>query len=208
MLNQIAEIFESAVTQTNLVEQYDGVVQRVTLNSQGQNGTIRETFPVSCTDPTACDRGNYRKAVPNQDLRGLAYVEQRGTPQIGPYEDWGYTATYPVRLVMWINAGKQSLDNCSDVITQAELNLFNCLRHEKTLTPSFSSQPITAVVRNLSLVQKNPGQIFQGYAYNDKQALYFWPYAYTAIDCDVIFSIPANCIAPVSETTPADCIEY
>lgn len=196
------------VDSANLTEVYEGVVQRVTLTSQGQNGTVTETVPVSCTDPTACDRGHYRKAIPDESKKGLAYVEQRGNPSVGASQSWGYTISYPVRLVMWINAGKQSLDNCSNVIAQAEIAALNCMQHEKSVTPSFSSQPIKARIRDLSLVEKNPGQIFQGLAYNDNQALYFWPFAYTAIDCTITFQIPANCISAVADTVNDYCIEY
>lgn len=200
MLNQIATIFEAAVDRTNLVEQYDGVVKRVT--SKG------ETFPVSCTDPTACNNDHYRKAIPNQDLRGLAYVEQRGSGRVGAIQSWGYEITYPVRLVLWINAGKQSLSNCSDVISQAELNIINCLKTKKGLTVDFSSKQILARVDGFSILSKEPGEIFQGLAYNDKAALYVWPYAYTAIDCNVIFQIPSGCILAVEPTTEDECVEY
>lgn len=208
MLNQIATIFQAAVNRTNLIEQYDGVVHRITTQSQGTNGTISEAFPVSCTDPTACSGEHYRKAVPDSALRGLAYVEQRGNPTIGPDEIWGYTLTYPVRLVLWINAGRQSIGNCSDVIAQAELNMINCLKATKVVAVPFSDEDIKAEVTITAILEKNPGQIFQGLAYNDNQALYFWPYAYTAIDCNVVFQIPSACIQAIAPTTTEDCIDY
>ena len=200
MLNQIATILEQAVDRIGLIEQWDGVVRRVTVKG--------ETFPVSCTDPTACSKEHYRKAVPNQDLNGLAYVEQRGPAQVGTREAYGYTMTYPVRLIMWINAGKQSIPNCSDVIAQAELNVLTCLMMQKAITPTFSSKPINATISNIKVLAKTPGEIFQGLAYNDQAALYVWPYAYTAIDCEIIFEIPANCITAVAATVAENCIEY
>lgn len=200
MLNQIATIFEQAVGRTNLIQQWDGVVTRVT--DKG------ETFPVSCTDPTACDNSKYRKAVPNQDLRGLAYVEQRGSATVGAFQSWGYEVTYPVRLVLWVNAGKQSLDNCGDVIGQAQLNIINCLRVQKTVTVDYSDRPLKATIRDFRILQNNPGEIFQGLAYNDKAALYVWPYAYTAIDCNIIFQIPANCILAIEPTVADECVTY
>ena len=200
MLNQIATIFQAAVDRTNLIEQYDGVVKRIT--DKG------ETFPVSCTDPTACNRDRYRKAVPDQSLRGLAYVEQRGNATTGTIQAWGYEVTYPVRLVLWVNAGKQSLENCSDVISQAELNIITCLNSRKSIVVPFCDKNIKAEVRNFRILSKEPGELFQGLAYNEKSALYVWPYAYTAIDCDITFQITANCISAVAETVADECVEH
>lgn len=200
MLNQIADIFQLAIDRTNLFDQYDGVVQRITVNG--------ETFPVSCTDPSACSSGNYRKSVPDQSLKGLAYVEQRASARVGSIESWGYPITYPVRLVMWVNSGKQGIGNCSDVISQSVLNAINCLKGESELTVSFSSCPIKVKVDNFSIVSNQPNQIFQGLAYNDKQALYLWPYVFAAIDCNIIFQIPSNCISAIAPTLEVECVEY
>lgn len=200
MLNQIAEIIELAVNRTNLVEQYDGVVKRIT--DKG------ETFPVSCTDPTACDNNRYRKAVPNQSLRGLAYVEQRGAAAVGDFQSWGYSISYPIRLVVWINLGIQSETNCSNIMAQAELNIINCLKLRKSIVTDFTSKNVSVDVRNIQLVNKSPGDIFSGLAYDGKSALYLWPYAYTAIDLNIIFQIPANCVLPIEPTVAEQCVEY
>lgn len=197
MTNEIAEIFQQAVNRTNLIERYDGVVRRVT--DKG------ETFPVSCTDPTACDNGRYRKAIPDESLRGLAYVEQRGNGTTGPIESWGYSITFPVRLVMWINIGKQSIDNCSNITSQAYFNIVNCLNLQKSITVDYSTKAIKAKVSGFQMVNKSAGEIFQGLAYQDKAKLYVYPFDYLVIDCSITFQIPANCIAAIAPTVAADC---
>lgn len=209
MLDFIANIFQTAASRTNLIERYGGVVVPMTQTVKTSTGNARETFPVSCTVDGPCSTdGNWNKVVPDSALRGLAYVEQRGSAIVGQMQTWGYTLTYPVRMVIWLNIGKQNFDSCAGIITQVETNVINCLRHTKKVSPSWSSRDVPATVQNFVLLPKEPGQVFERYAYSDKEALYFWPYAFTAIDCEVVFEIPANCVAAIDAPTPVNCITY
>lgn len=204
MLNLVANIFEQAVDRTNLIERYEGVVTAVNIPQKG-GGTERTL--VSCTDPTACVSGRYRKAVPDDALRGLAYVEQRGEATTNSFTQWDYRVSYPVRLVFWVNLARQSLTHCSDIIDQATFQMINCLKQEKSLSVSWSTQNIRAEIENIRVVPRTAAGIFSGLPYQDNSALYVWPYAYCAIDAQVNFLVPANCLSAIDPTSLAECPE-
>lgn len=214
MLNYIEDIFETAANTTGLVNKFGGVVTPVTMQRPNSNGqTVTKTFPVSCTALNNCrDTGQLQPIVPDQSFAGLAYVEQRGSVTTD-YRDGHFVLTYPVRFVVWVNAAYHGLTKCDDLIANVELNVMNCLRTEKFANPDWiecgaTGKKVSAQIGGIVLTPKNPGTIFQGYSYQDEPALYFWPYAYTAMDMTVRFLVPANCITKITTPTPVTCTTY
>jgi len=187
------------------IERFAGVV--VPARKMSNDGRTEGVYPVGCVASGECSEpAKLNYVTPDEALTGVAYVEQRGAPGI-TRTDNVFQMTYPVRFVAWMNMGKLGYDVCTSTHL-FELAALKCLNQQNTVSVTGITDPVEIRVNNFRLTVKEPGNIFSRYTFSENTALYFWPFDYFAIECDVTFYIPRHCIPAISLPDPVTCIAY
>ena len=205
MLSAIETIFNRAATAMGSIQRFAGVV--VPVRKVSNDGRTEGIYPVGCVASGECEEGaklNY--VTPDEALTGVAYVEQRGAPSV-TVADNIFQMTYPVRFVAWMNMGKLGYTVCTSTHL-FELAALKCLQQQQTVTVAGIDDDVQIRVRNFRMAVKEPGNIFRNYSFADNMALYFWPFDYFAIDCDVTFFVPYHCIPAIELPEAVECIAY
>lgn len=193
------------------IQRFAGVV--VPVRKVSNDGRTEGIYPVGCVASGECsETAKLNYVTPDEALTGVAYVEQRGAPSI-THESNTFAMTYPVRFVAWMNMGKLGYTVCTSTHL-FELAALKCLQQQSTVPVSGLDDDtgfpddVQIRVRNFRMPVKEPGNIFRNYSFADNMALYFWPFDYFAIDCDVTFFVPYHCIPAIELPETVECIAY
>ena len=209
MIAPILEFLRPEILALPWVEQYGGMVRTVSrpqmLNIDDVPQIIMQSFPVSC-DVSAADCWNnerYKDLVPNDVYKSVSYFEERGGMRLDGISAVNGLLEFSanVSFVAWLNMKKLGYDTChfADYVAAT---MFPFLRKKNV--------PVTAPFKCLVSVEPinfeaRGADIFEGYAYQDEQALLFYPYDYFAINCMVKIQLDPKCLPEYVVETPIIC---
>lgn len=165
------------------------------------------TFPVSMslTASECFDQGKYINLVPDDRYKSVAYFEGLNSPARVTFSREKRamaTITQTVRFTAWLNIPKlgwTTMDN----VGLAAVGTVAMLEGEYPVTYAGQEGRMRVADATIYLDRNNA---FGGYSYQDKQALFMWPYGFFSVGLTCTILLPLSCLSEIETASPIECL--
>jgi hypothetical protein len=207
MLYIIEPAIRAKILTLPFLERYGGIAHSITAKFQAGDGFNAATFPVSMslTHSECFDRGKYINLVPDDRYKSVAYLEGLNSPARVTFSREKRamaTITQTVRFTAWLNLPKlgwATMDN----VALAALGTVAMLEGEYPVT--YAGQEGRLRVGD-AIIYLDRNNAFGGYSYQDKQALFMWPYGFFSVGFTCTVLLPLSCLAELEIASPIECL--
>jgi len=203
MVKEFAYHLAGKIKDLPFLSRVGGLVQ--TLEKQRGDGSGKvERYPITdqyYLNQAECAQSQIIDMIPNTQLKGLAYFEDRGT-SFGRIINQRVEADVRLRLVVWINPKQFQITPDPELSIQIKSVLLAKMSIQRALNVA-GMIIINSSVKSIAVQDKN---IFSKYTYNEAQSQYLLlPYQYFAFDLEAIAIVPLfECFTVNMESTSCD----
>lgn len=208
MIRLAIETLKPKISTLPFIERFGGLSQMVTADFEGTGKAFeKKSFPVSCDmSASECyEQGKYKNLVPNEMYKSVSYFEHFTSVNNSESKHGQgiWEANTSVRFVCWLNMRKLGIDDCKGT-SLLELAVLNALVGVHDIDVDGVKGRLT--IRTAKIIPHDYRQIFGKYSYSNKDAVFFHPYEFFAIDFDVKIEINRNCLVDVTFGAPIECL--
>lgn len=184
------------------IDKLAGVVKTIVkTDKDGDNKTVRKSFPVACGMSYAecVNQGRYLDLVPTKKIGCMVYFEDLGIRLIGRNgANYVWRASY--RLVGWINMNKLGYDDCS-ITGNIIATILNKLLVRPANTGIYQRMQVEVVGQDPKSFDP-----FSKYSYDEEKTQYkMYPFDYFSLPIDVQFEVNPACAEDFEVDTEITC---
>lgn len=217
MIKLITNVIEPVVTEClTFIERYAGLVIPVVSRIQiltDHNDTestifVDQFFPVSCELLDTCtDDSFYKKVLPDDSYKSVAYLESLSGAdvELSRAKDKTVTANYRLRFVCWLNLAKLGRLDCFATHLY-ELYFIEAMNRTFSSATDALSNPARVKFTDFRIVRREPQEVFGKYSYGVKEAYFFYPYDFFAVDFTAQVQLNMGCLNPLTIGEPIECL--
>jgi hypothetical protein len=200
----IANIILGTIDHLPWLDKYAGMTRTV-VQTQVGDGTkpVKKYFPVACnvTDSECVKQGTLKDLVPDTKYKSILYFEDNGTQVLGSDARF-INLRSTLRLVSWLNGKKLGYDGCSI----SSIAVISILKEFALLFNPFNNGNFVNIKINAISEEVKSPNIFSKYSYDESTTQYLMhPFDYFALNIQVNFSVPFNCVDDFELLTPDPC---
>lgn len=188
-----------------LIETLGGLTQSITRIVEGQDGPIRQSFPVTFNNQSDVFKsGAYTALCPDSQKKSLAYWRFAGA-NFQPAPDKAprlKSVRYGATFAYWAN-----LPQFGHVPGHIPYGIVETIRGamEGVKTLAAPNDKATATIKAAQVNFDNPVAVFGQHTFADDQRLFMWPFGYFGILFDIVVTYDPNCLPTYQPTNPIKC---